>query len=205
MTDHTPIPTPRRPIPGLPRWADLEPTIGELAATVSALPELRAALAAATTAHDTAKAALTATNPPTFQPPANDDLDVLIDAVVAYENSHNPEQATARDAFRRAADLRRSLERMVLFANGHELHDGIPVRVARTTVFCTRIQIASSAIESRRYVEAEKFDGRWQVELGDLDTPRGYDPVVEIADEVEVLRVGLDHVLAPLRALAAAQ
>lgn len=210
MTDRQPLPHPTRPIPGLPRWADLPPTVAELAAAVTALPALREAHATAEAEYETATAAYQATSPPQFTPPAEGaDLDALLNAVLAHNDAHTPEQAAARDAAGHAGERRRELRTMVVYADGHELVDGFPVRVSRssgTYAVYPRIQIASNARESRRYVEAEQMiGGHWRVELGDLDTRRGSDPVVTIADEAEVRRVGLAHVLDPLRALAGPQ
>lgn len=214
-----PIPVPRQPIAGLPQWADLLPTNADLVATVGALDAIRAAHVDAVARRTAAEADPNYTSIPAFTPPTapgtvdpdSPEWDAVMDAFLDASRDHyrslTEAQRAAEQTRQDAARLAIDLNRMLVFAQNHQVVDGVAVFV-RHGQYLESIQVASNATDVRRYVEAEKRGGRWVVQLGDLDvqyrSPDDY-PTVPAADTDEVVRVGLAYVLEPFHATAGTQ
>lgn len=208
-----PMSIPRRPFPGVPGWADLLPTNADLVATIGALDAIRAAHTDAVARRDAAEADPNYTSIPEFKSPTalgsadpeGPEWDMHVSAFVDAHHAHylslTDAQRAAQQAFQDVAGLAIDLNKMLVFAQNHQVVDGVAVFV-RHGQYLESIQISSNASDVRRYAEAEKRGGRWVVSLGDLDVPcrcPGDERTVSAADADEVLRVGLAHVLEPLR------
>ncbi|MCX5066734.1 hypothetical protein OOJ91_12845 [Micromonospora lupini] len=209
-----PIAVPRQAIAGLPQWADLLPTNADLIATLGALDAIRAAHLDAVTRRNAAEedpnyrsipefvspVALGAVDPDSAEWDAA--MDAVLDASRDYYLSLSDAQRAAQQAHQDAAGLAIDLNKMIVFAQSHQVIDGVAVFVQHSNTGMESIGIGSNATDVRRYVEAEKRGGRWRVQLGDLDTPgRFIDDcsTLSAVDADEVMRVGLAHILEPLR------
>jgi hypothetical protein len=173
------IPTPATPVTGVPRWADDVPTNTELAATIQALPALVAAVTAAHQAYVAAEHAAAHVTLPDFDHAPTDPLDLLA-ATRLWDTTCDLAHRAARNSAAAARAHRDELRSMLSLVLGHEVIDGIAVKVEHhTSGDRETLSVSSAAREFTRYAEAVTRGGTWSVELGQFEDLRtGTHPAV---------------------------